>query len=108
MNQVVAVARPVEARSSITDVVRHRGRARREDRHIGTAIVLELELRLHALTQLIVGDLDRAGRTGNCWIFQRRNLRVAKYLELFRRGSVVTVAIDDHELWILSVVHSSQ
>ena len=59
--EVVAVPRPVEAGARIADVMRHRRRARREDRDVGAAIALELQLGLDALAQLIVGDLDRPG-----------------------------------------------
>ena len=62
VDQIVAVTRPVQARGRVADVMRHRRRARREDRDVGAAIVLELELRLHALAQLIVADLKRAAR----------------------------------------------
>ena len=64
MDQVVAVPRPVEAGARIADVMRHRRRARREDRDVGAAIALELQLRLHALAQLVVGD-RRPDRTAS-------------------------------------------
>ena len=64
--------------------MRHGGGARREDRDVGAAIALELELRLHALAQLVVGDVDRALDGGTRRILQPGNLRVAKRLQLFR------------------------
>ena len=61
MNQIVAVLRPVQARGRIADVVGHRRGARREDRDVGAALALKLQLRvLQALTNLVVADVDGA------------------------------------------------
>ena len=96
MDQIVALPRPVEAGAGVADVMRHRRRARREDRDVGAAIALELQLGLDALAQLVVGDLD-ADPAQASRIVQPGDLRVAECLELFRGSGVVPVAIDDHE-----------
>src|SRR4029077_7600489 len=44
-DEVVAHARPFDARRRVADVVRHRARSRREDRDVGAALALHLELR---------------------------------------------------------------
>ena len=55
VNQIVAVLGPVKAGRRVADVVRHRRRARREDRDVGAALALELQLRaLQALANLVV------------------------------------------------------
>ena len=55
VNQIVAVLGPVQAGRRVADVVRHRRRARREDRDVGAALALQLQLRvLQALADLVV------------------------------------------------------
>jgi hypothetical protein len=96
-NEVVAVLGPVGAGSEVADVVRHGGGARREDRDVRTAVALELELRLHRLAELIVGDAERpfAARLPG---LEAVDLFVAERLELLGRGREVTVAVDNHDL----------
>ena len=54
-------AAPIGAGRRGADVMRHRGRARRKYRHVGTALALQLELRaFEALPNLIVTDVDAA------------------------------------------------
>ena len=61
LDQVVAGLRPVLARRLVADVMRHRRRARREDREVGAALALELELRaFEALADLVVADARAA------------------------------------------------
>ena len=56
-------SRPVQAGRRVADVVRHRRRARREDRDVGAALALQLQLRaLEALADLVVADVDGALR----------------------------------------------
>jgi len=70
---------------------------------VSAAILMKRELRLNALAQLVVADLERAARGRERPILQRRNLAIAKCLKFLRSGGVVTVAVDDHELWILTL-----
>ena len=97
VDQVVAELRPRAARRGVADVVRHPRRPRREDREIGAALALQLELRaLEARAHLVVADLERALRRRRAAALERRDLRLAPGLELARRGGVVAVAVDDH------------
>ena len=75
-DQVVAHARPFEARRRVADVVRHHARARREDRDVGAALALHLELRaFEARADLVVAD-RRATRATAPWR-DRRSRRSA-------------------------------
>ena len=104
MDQVVADARSMPGSSLRRRVVRHAGRARREDRHVGAALALELELRaLEALADFVVGDADvRRGRPPR----RVRRAPTAGDRETHgacRRGRVVAVAVDDHLTLICKV-----
>src|SRR4051812_18735301 len=89
VDQIVAHARPLLARFRVADVVLHAARARREERDIGAALALQLELRsLDALADLVLRDLRLAGRP--------RELRLAPGGEAGGRGGVMAVAINDH------------
>ena len=76
----------------------HPARARAEDRDVGAALALQLQLRvLDALAQLVVADLERALlRLMLRILLEIRLLLVAIVAELLRRRRVVPVAIDDH------------
>src|SRR4029078_9287930 len=69
---------------------------RREDREVAPALLLELELRLHALHQLVVRDAEvrRGGRAHG--VRKTRELLVAEGEELLRLRRVVPVDVDDH------------
>src|SRR5436309_229139 len=98
MDQVVAHLRPVQARGRVADVVPHAGGPRREDRHVGPALALELELGLvDRLPDLISADADGALRAGARGVLQLRDLLLPIGLELLRCRRVVAVTIDDHE-----------
>src|SRR5262245_20845215 len=85
------------ARRDVADVVRHRRRARREDRDIGAALALEFQLRaLQAAPNLIVRNIDGALRSRARGMVERRNLRVTIGLQRFRRGRVVAVTVNHH------------
>src|SRR5262245_55684142 len=97
MDQVVAHPRPLRAHRRSADVVRHAGRTRRKDRHVGATLALEFQLRLfQALPDLVVADAEVGGGRAARRIRQARQLAVAEQLELARRRGVVPVAIDDH------------
>ena len=98
VNQIVAVPRPVRTGRRVPNVMRHGRRARREDGDVGAALALQLELRaFQTFPDLVVADLDFAvvGRLRR--ILQRRDLRIAIFLERLGRGGVVAVTIDNHE-----------
>ena len=98
----------MEAGRRVADVVPHRRRARREDRDVGAALALQLQLRLlQALADLVVADGDRAFRRRTQRIRQSRDLAVPIDLELVGRGRVVPVAVDDHRLIALSILSRS-
>ena len=81
----------------VADVMRHAGGARREDREVGAALALELELRaLQALADLVVADAEVLVGGAARRVGQAGELAVAEDLELLRRGRVVAVAVDDH------------
>jgi hypothetical protein len=64
MDQIVADLRPFEAHALVADVMAHAGSARREDRDIGAALALQLELRaFEAVPDLVVGDFQRCPQT---------------------------------------------
>jgi hypothetical protein len=61
MDQIVADLRPFQAHALVADVMAHAGSARREDRDIGAALALQLELvLLDAFADFVVGDFQRA------------------------------------------------
>src|SRR5213594_1961367 len=98
MDQVVAHLRPVQARGRVADVVPHAGGPRREDRHVGPALALELELGLvDRLPDLIIADADGALRAGARGLLELRDLLLPIGLELLRCRRAVAVTIDDHE-----------
>ena len=64
MDQVVADSRPLFAHRFGADVMRHACGTRREDCQVTAAVFLQLELRLHALNQNLVTDVQ-AGEVGH-------------------------------------------
>ena len=98
IDQIVAMLRPRFARRRVAEVMTHPARARAEDRDVGAALALQLQLRaLDALAQLVVADFQRALlRLMLRILLEIRFLLVAIVAELFRRRRVVAVAIDDH------------
>src|SRR5262249_43686024 len=98
VDQLVRDLRPFEADAGVADVVRHAGRARREDRQIRAALALQLELRtLDARAQLVVADLERRARGLLRGILDAGDLALAPVVQLLRLGRVVAVTVDDHE-----------
>ena len=83
----------------------HPARARREQRQVGAALVLQLELRtFEAFADLVIGDVDDALDVLVHGIgFQIRFLLIAVFTQFFRRGGVVAVTVNDH-VWCLSLV----
>src|SRR5258708_20339760 len=63
MDQVVGDPRPLLADRLRAHVVRHARGARRKDGEVGTALLLEAQLRLDALRERLVGDAE-VGRGG--------------------------------------------
>jgi hypothetical protein len=90
------IARPHHPGFLGADVVGHARGARREDREVAPALLLELDLRLHALQQLLVGDAELRRRGLAHGIGEPRELLVAEGEELLRLRRVVPVNIDDH------------
>src|SRR6186713_2938460 len=77
--------------------MRHRGGAWREDREVGAALALELELRaFEAFTDLVVADLEVRLLRHICRVLEARDLAIAVFLQVGRCGRVVPVAVDDH------------
>src|SRR3984893_9758421 len=98
VNQVVRNLRPFEAHAFVADVMRHAGRARREDGEAGAALALELELGApDARAQLVVADLDGGWRGLLRRVLDGGDLVLAEIVQLLRLGGVVAVAIDDHD-----------
>src|SRR5262249_30212469 len=94
-DQLVAGAGPGFARRRVAEMMAHAGGARREDRQIGTAIALELELTAgDRFADLVVGH--HRARRRRLARRVRRNLLAAPPLLLTRSGRVVAVAVDDH------------
>jgi methionine aminopeptidase len=101
------VGRPSEEAKLVTEVARRslalgiaevRPGARLGD--IGAAIGLECQLRLNAFPQLIVADRGKRLWRRRMRILQRRNLFVAKRLQLLGRSGVVAVTVDNQvEKW---------
>ena len=99
--QIVGHARPLDAGRLGADVVRHAGGARREDGQVRAALLLQLELRLHALYQLLVRDAKLVGRGLAHRIGEAGELLVAEREEGLRLGRVMAVDVDDHGLSVL-------
>ena len=79
MDEIVADARPLLADLGVADVVRHAGRARRENRHVGAALALQFELRaLEALADLVVGDAKIERFRALRLVFEAGDLLVAE------------------------------
>ncbi len=98
MDQLVADLRPLQAQPGVTDVMRHAGGARREDRQAGAALALQLELRaLHARADLVVADLERGARRFLRRVLDAGDLGLAEIVQLLRFGRVVAVTVDDHD-----------
>ncbi len=96
-DEVVAHARPLEARGFVADVVRHEARPRREERDVGAALALHPELRaLEALPDLVVADDERGAGGRLARVADRGDLLLAPGLERRRRRRVVSVTVDDH------------
>src|SRR5262249_18805837 len=97
VHQLVRDLRPLEADAFVADVVRHAGRARREDRQVGAALALQLELRaLDARADLVVADLEARARRLLPRVLDAGDLRFAEIVQLLRLGRVVAVTVDDH------------
>ena len=100
MDQIVADLRPFEADALVADMMPHAGGTRREDRQIGAALALQLELvLLDAFADLVVGHFQRGARR-HCRLVLGvggRGLLLAEAMEVFGLGRVVAVAIDDHD-----------
>ena len=81
----------------VADVVAHAGGARREDREVGAALALELELRaLDRGPDLVVGHLEAGARRQRRLVLDRLGLVLAEAVQVLGLGRVMAVAIDDH------------
>ena len=78
-------------------MVGHAGGARRKDRQVAAAFLLELELRLDGLAQHVVGDAKIGARRAPHRIGEAGQLLVPELVQGLRFGGVVAVDIDDHE-----------
>src|SRR5205809_5438721 len=88
---------PMLGRGFRAEVVSHGAGAGGEERHVGTALALELELRpFEALADLVVADVDGAFDRDIPGLFQRRQLALSVGLHLAGNRRVVSVAIKDH------------
>src|SRR5262249_4841245 len=97
MNQVVADLRPFQAHGEVADMVAHAGGARREDREIGAALALELELRtLDRGADLVVGHLEAGARRQRRLALDRLGLVLAEAMQVLGFGRVMAVTVDDH------------
>src|SRR6516225_10308747 len=95
VDQLIAGAGPGLAGRCVAEVVAHAGGARREDRQVGAALALHLELAIgDRRTDLVVGDA-RARRRRLARLV-RLDLLTAPALVLTGGGRVVAVTIDDH------------
>src|SRR5258708_19710862 len=82
VDQFVRHLRPFEAHAFVADMVRHAGRARREDRQAGAALALELELRaFDARTQFFIPDIQAAPRPPLLGALDGGNLVLAKVMQ---------------------------
>ena len=97
MDQPVADARPLRCGGLVAELVRHAGGARGEDGKVGAALALQFQLRaFQALADLVVADAEVLVGGAARDIGEGGELAVAEDRQLFRRGRVVTVAVDDH------------
>ena len=100
MDEIVADLRPFEADAFVADVMAHAGGARREDRQIGAALALQLELvLLDAVADFVVGNLKRRPRRHRHFVLGvgRGRLLLAKAMQVLGLGGVMAVTIDDHD-----------
>ncbi len=98
VDQIVADLRPFLAHCEIADVVAHAGGARREDREVGAALALELELcALDAGADLVVRHLEAGARRQRRLVLDRLGLVLAEAVQVLGFGRVVAVTIDDHD-----------
>ena len=82
----------------VADVVAHAGGARGEDREVGAALALELELRaLDRGADLVVGHLQARARRQRRLVLDRFGLVLAEAVQVLGLGRVVAVTIDDHD-----------
>src|SRR3954468_20453651 len=96
--QVIANLRPFQTDAFVADMVAHAGGPRREDRDVGAALALQLELRaFHALADFVIAHLQRRFRGHRRLVLDRFGLVLAKPVQVFRLGRVVAVAINDHD-----------
>src|SRR5439155_21650014 len=96
-DQLVAMLRPVPARGLVADVMAHTHCTRREDRNVGAAVSLQLQLRaLEARADRVVADSEAPLDGSMLRILEPGDLPLAPFLELLGSGRVVAVAIDDH------------
>src|SRR5260370_7235883 len=97
VDQFVRYLRPFEAHAFVADMVRHAGRARREDRQAGAALALELELRaFDARTQFVIADIQGGPRRLLLGVLDGGNLVLAKLMHLLRLPFLVTFALHHH------------
>src|SRR5579862_4247444 len=78
----------------------HAGSARRENRQIGAALALQLELvALDAFADFVVGHFQGRARRHRGLVLGvgRRGLLFAETMQVLGLGGVVAVAIDDHD-----------
>src|SRR5262249_17441598 len=98
MDQVVADLRPFQAHRVVADMMAHAGGARREDRDVGAALALELELRaLDAGADLVIRHLEAGTRRQRAPVLDRLGLVLAEAMQVLGFGRVVAVTVDDHD-----------
>ena len=99
VDQVVADLRPFLADREVADVVAHAGGARREDREVGAALALQLELvRPRCCRGSRRRDILRPARGGSAdLVLDRLGLVLAEAVQVLGLGRVVAVTIDDHD-----------
>ena len=99
VDQFVAMLGPVFGGVGVADVVPHPAGPGREDGEVRAPLRLHPELvALQAVTDLLVGDVDKALGTGIHGILrQPRFLGVPVLSQRVWRGGVVAVAVDDHD-----------
>ena len=97
MDQVVADLRPLDPDRLVADVMAHAGGARREDRDVGAAFLLQADLvLLQALADLVVRHLQAGARRQRGLALDRLGLVLAEAVQVLGLGRVVAVAVDDH------------
>ena len=83
----------------VADVMAHAGGARREDREVGAALLLQPDLvLLQALADLVVAHLQAGARRQRGLVLHGLGLVLAEAVQVLGLGGVVAVAIDDHEV----------